>query len=209
VQSARHFVAGPPQRDLEDRPEPCAPIALALRTGCRECRELALRPDANASLQAPSAAAFLRQLQEAGVEAIEQPLPPWDLQGMAELARRLDVPLIADESVCTPTGLAPTSSASARRRHSDQGREERRRMAHPRRSGKSPRPRACASIPAIIRRPASPLLRSCIWQRHGLGTLEAGPYAVGINGTLAADVVTSRLPSRTGPCECRRGRGSA
>jgi len=33
---------------------------------------------------------------------VEQPVPRWDLEGMAEIGRRVDVPLMADESCFSP-----------------------------------------------------------------------------------------------------------
>ena len=41
----------------------------------------------------------MRRLEEYDIALIEQPLPKWDIQGMAELKKRLDTPILADESV--------------------------------------------------------------------------------------------------------------
>lgn len=43
----------------------------------------------------------LRAMEPYGLELIEQPLPRWDIRGMAHLCRALDTPVMADESVFT------------------------------------------------------------------------------------------------------------
>ena len=37
------------------------------------------------------------------IDALEQPLPSWDLQGMSSLRGALEVPVMADESCFSPT----------------------------------------------------------------------------------------------------------
>src|SRR5438874_9333746 len=49
---------------------------------------LALRVDANQGWDRPTALAAVRALEPYGLDFIEQPLPRWDLDGMAELAPR-------------------------------------------------------------------------------------------------------------------------
>lgn len=61
--------------------------------------DLSLRIDANAGTSFDDALALLRKLEPYAIDAAEQMLPIWDLDGMAALARRVDVPLIADECV--------------------------------------------------------------------------------------------------------------
>jgi L-alanine-DL-glutamate epimerase-like enolase superfamily enzyme len=206
VQAARHLVAaGHRSATLKIGLNPRADVTLA-RALLAEVPELALRPDANASLKASSAATFLRQLQEAGVEAIEQPLPPWELQGMAELARQLDVPLIADESVCTRQDLLNVIRERA-------ARGVQTKVA---KNGGAWRIRALWEIadaaglsiypgnhPSTSIAVASVLHLAASWP----GDLEAGPYAVGINGTLAADVVTNPLGVKNGAVAVPDGPG--
>lgn len=64
-----------------------------------------LRVDANAGMDLDGAIALLRRLEPFGLDAAEQLLPAWDLQGMAELARRTPVPLMADECMSTDHDL--------------------------------------------------------------------------------------------------------
>jgi len=59
---------------------------------------VALRVDANQGWDRPTAFAAVRALEPYGLDFIEQPLPRWDLDGMAELARRAPQPIMADES---------------------------------------------------------------------------------------------------------------
>ena len=63
---------------------------------------IGLRIDANQGWDRPTALRAIRALEEYGPDFVEQPLPRWDLEGMAELARRVTVPLMADESCFTP-----------------------------------------------------------------------------------------------------------
>jgi len=58
-----------------------------------------LRVDLNAAWDELTATRYLPRLQEAGISLVEQPLPAWDVDGMARLCRLLDVPVMADESL--------------------------------------------------------------------------------------------------------------
>jgi muconate cycloisomerase len=55
--------------------------------------------DANQAWDETTALRCLPVLTELGVRLVEQPLPAWDLAGMARLRARSTVPLMADESV--------------------------------------------------------------------------------------------------------------
>ena len=63
---------------------------------------ISLRIDANQGWDRPTALRAIRALEECAPDFVEQPLPRWDLDGMAELGRRVAVPLMADESCFTP-----------------------------------------------------------------------------------------------------------
>lgn len=67
--------------------------------------DIIIRVDANAGMAFDGALALLKKLEPFDIDAAEQLLPIWDLDGMAELARRVDVPLMADESVATDHDL--------------------------------------------------------------------------------------------------------
>jgi L-alanine-DL-glutamate epimerase-like enolase superfamily enzyme len=68
----------------------------------RVVRELApdkvLRVDANAAWTPKSALRMIPVLQDLGVEFVEQPLPPHDIEGLRFVRERSALPIIADES---------------------------------------------------------------------------------------------------------------
>jgi len=64
--------------------------------------DVSLRVDANQGWDRPTALAAVRALEPYALDFVEQPLPKWDLDGMAELARRVSVPIMADESCGSP-----------------------------------------------------------------------------------------------------------
>jgi L-Ala-D/L-Glu epimerase len=66
-----------------------------------EAPEKIVRVDANTGWTAKQAIAALPMLQEYGVEFIEQPLPPGDVEGNRILRERSALPVIADESCRT------------------------------------------------------------------------------------------------------------
>jgi muconate/chloromuconate cycloisomerase len=55
--------------------------------------------DLNQAWDLPTCMQYLPRLQEAGVAMVEQPLPKWHLEGMANLSARLSIPIAADESL--------------------------------------------------------------------------------------------------------------
>jgi len=76
----------------------------------RVVRELApnkvLRVDANASWTPKSTLRIVPLLQELGVEFVEQPLPPGDIDGLRFVRERSSLPIVADES-CLVSGDIP------------------------------------------------------------------------------------------------------
>ena len=76
----------------------------------RVVRELApkkvLRVDANAAWTPKSTLRIIPLLQELGVEFVEQPLQPGDLEGLRFVRERSSLPIIADES-CIVSGDIP------------------------------------------------------------------------------------------------------
>ncbi len=65
--------------------------------------EACLRIDANQGWDEITTLRTMDQLSDVGLDLLEQPLPRWNLDGAARLRARLSVPIMADESVCTPT----------------------------------------------------------------------------------------------------------
>ena len=64
--------------------------------------DVSLRVDANQGWDRPTALAAIRALEPYGLDFVEQPVVRWDLDGMAEIARRVTVPVMADESCGSP-----------------------------------------------------------------------------------------------------------
>lgn len=63
--------------------------------------DLRLRIDANEGWSYSQAVRALRKMEPCDLELVEQPLPRWDLEGMARLRAQVAVPVVADESVRT------------------------------------------------------------------------------------------------------------
>jgi muconate cycloisomerase len=64
--------------------------------------DVSLRVDANQGWDRPTALRAIRALGPFGLDFVEQPVPRWDFEGMAEIGRRVDVPIMADESCFSP-----------------------------------------------------------------------------------------------------------
>ncbi len=60
-----------------------------------------VRVDLNEAWDEATSRRFLPRLADAGVDLVEQPIPRWNLDGMARLAEALPIPLMADESLWT------------------------------------------------------------------------------------------------------------
>ncbi|HEX7125119.1 MAG TPA: enolase C-terminal domain-like protein [Thermodesulfobacteriota bacterium] len=66
----------------------------------------ALRVDANDHYRPADAVRFIRAIEPYEPEHVEQPLPRHDLLGMAEVRRKVGVPLMTDDAVATPQDAA-------------------------------------------------------------------------------------------------------
>lgn len=64
-----------------------------------------LRLDANQAYTADRAIPLLRRLERYEPALVEQPVAGWDLDGLARIAAAVDVPVMADEPVSTPTDV--------------------------------------------------------------------------------------------------------
>lgn len=72
-----------------------------------------LRVDVNQAWDEATAIRFVPRLAEAGVVLVEQPLPAWDVEGMARLARRSSAALMADEGISSPQDALRHAQAGA------------------------------------------------------------------------------------------------
>lgn len=64
-----------------------------------------IRVDANAAMGFDDALKLLKRIDPYNIDAAEQLLPLWDVDGMAELARRTSIPLMTDECVASDHDL--------------------------------------------------------------------------------------------------------
>ena len=77
----------------------------------RDATDKPLRVDANAGWTRARALAMLPVLKEYGVEFVEQPLPPDDLEGIAAVRRRGILPVVVDESCIVATDIPRLAGA--------------------------------------------------------------------------------------------------
>lgn len=82
--------------------DPAADLDLVreLRSALPGSVELSM--DANGGYRSGAATATIAKLAEAGLDIIEQPLPHWDLDGLANIRNRAGIRVIGDESIQSP-----------------------------------------------------------------------------------------------------------
>jgi len=61
-----------------------------------------IRVDANQGWTVDKAISTIRRMERYELQLVEQPVAGWDLKGMARVAKAVDTPVMADESVFTP-----------------------------------------------------------------------------------------------------------
>src|SRR6266705_51388 len=77
----------------------------------RDATDKPIRVDANAGWTRERAIAMLPVLKEYGVEFVEQPLPPEDLEGIAAVRRKGVLPVVVDESCIVATDIPRLAGA--------------------------------------------------------------------------------------------------
>lgn len=75
-----------------------------LRAVCDAAPEARLRLDANQGWNVKDAIAVIRRIEDGAlpVDFVEQPVPKWDLGGLAAVTRAVGLPVMADESLAGP-----------------------------------------------------------------------------------------------------------
>jgi L-Ala-D/L-Glu epimerase len=63
--------------------------------------EIRIRVDANQGYSPSTAIQVGRSIEQYGIEYIEQPVPAWNIEGLAQVRRALPIPVMADESLYT------------------------------------------------------------------------------------------------------------
>lgn len=61
-----------------------------------------LRLDPNAAWTTIGAIKVMKAVEDCHLQLLEQPVPSWDLDGMAHIRSKIGIPLMADESIWTP-----------------------------------------------------------------------------------------------------------
>ena len=92
---------------------PDADMARMRRLGTALAGKATLIVDANQAWDETTASRCLPILADCGVKLVEQPLPDWNVAGMARLRQRCGVPLLADESVFTTHDMLVVAAAGA------------------------------------------------------------------------------------------------
>jgi L-alanine-DL-glutamate epimerase-like enolase superfamily enzyme len=64
--------------------------------------EVELRLDPNAAWDTIGSIRVMKAVEDCHLQLLEQPIPNWDLKGMAHIRNNIGVPLMADESLWTP-----------------------------------------------------------------------------------------------------------
>jgi len=73
--------------------------ALAIKSALGD--EVSIRVDVNQAWDFSTAVKGMSQLQDGGIDLVEQPIPLWDRQGLIALSQRFRLPILADEAVAT------------------------------------------------------------------------------------------------------------
>ena len=165
--------------------------ALSERFGA----DVSMRVDANSGMDFDDALVLLTRLQPFLLDGAEQPLAPWDIEGMAELARRVSIPIIADESVSDEHALidiikrrAASGMQSKEAKHGG--------IWHIRKlwiiaeaAGMRIYP---GNHPSVSVATAGVAHLAAAWP----GQLSEGTFAYGVSGDLAEDIVTEPILTR-------------
>jgi L-alanine-DL-glutamate epimerase-like enolase superfamily enzyme len=80
---------------------------LEILQAIRDATDREIRVDANCGWTVKHTIRMLPVLKEFGVTVLEQPLPPRQLDGLEQIRRRADIPLIADEDCETVMDIPP------------------------------------------------------------------------------------------------------
>lgn len=93
--------------------EPGADVARVCAVAEKLAGVAGVRVDLNARWDRLTALTHLPRLVEAGVELVEQPVPGDQLETMAEISAALPIPVMADESLRTPSDAARIAALRA------------------------------------------------------------------------------------------------
>jgi muconate cycloisomerase len=160
--------------------------------------DVKIRIDANGSMSFDTALALFKRLEPLAIESAEQPLPPWDLEGMAALAARVNMPIMADESCGDAHDLINSvrmraASVIQTKQSKNGGIWNVRKIwtvADAAGIRIYPGNHACTSVNT-----AAVAHLATAWSGD---TLVDGPFAMGVSGELEFDVVVAPLETNNG-----------
>ena len=75
--------------------------------------DIELRLDPNAAWTTIGTINIMKKIEDCNLQLLEQPIPSWDLKGMAHIRNSIGVPLMADESIWTPQDVIKISEYGA------------------------------------------------------------------------------------------------
>jgi len=159
--------------------------------------DMALRIDANASMGFEQALSLLKKVEVFDIQAAEQMVAAWDIDGMSELARRTIIPMLADECLSSDHDLLDLIKARAAgmiqtKIGKNGGIWNCRKLwtiAKAAGIGICPGNHPCAGIAT-----AAAAHLAAAWD----GPLLDGPFAIGVGGFLNGDVVVERFQFKDG-----------
>lgn len=75
--------------------------------------DIPLRLDPNAAWTTIGTIKIMKKVENCNLQLLEQPVPPWDLKGLAHIRNSIGIPLMADESVWTPQDVVKLADYEA------------------------------------------------------------------------------------------------
>jgi L-alanine-DL-glutamate epimerase-like enolase superfamily enzyme len=75
--------------------------------------EAVLRLDPNAHWCTHETIKAMREVEDCSLQLLEQPVPGWDLKGMAHIRKSIGIPLMADEGIWTPQDVVAIAEHGA------------------------------------------------------------------------------------------------
>jgi L-alanine-DL-glutamate epimerase-like enolase superfamily enzyme len=75
--------------------------------------EIELRLDPNAAWTTIGTIKVMQEIESCNLQLLEQPIPGWDLEGMAHIRNKIGIPLMADESIWTPQDVVKIAQYGA------------------------------------------------------------------------------------------------
>jgi muconate cycloisomerase len=165
-----------------------------------------LRVDANGALTYDAALALLKKIEPYDIDAAEQPIAIWDLDGLAALCRATSIPIMADESVSTDHSLLEV----IRRRAATVVQTKIAKNGGMYRVWRLWTLAAAAGMRIYPgNHPSTSVATAAVAQLCAAwpGPLMEGVFAVGVSGALGADIVTEPIVPVNGEIRVPSGPG--